>query len=110
MTQVILIDKEIAYLKFRQILPPQCDHTESNDPMNSVKAEKKVARLRSAAPESDSEVWEQLAVTRWDSPLCAAEVRGLMVQLANRLTMANRTLHGTPQVSDETVQQFPISA
>jgi len=72
-------------------------------------AERDEFKLRPAAPGTDEEVWEKLAVMTRDAWQSGEEVRGSRAQLANALTLASRAAPAAPQAPEDRGQKFPDS-
>jgi hypothetical protein len=109
LAQNIGLQKEITDLKSQRFLPPQCDHTEIENQIQTLRNERDEARRRPAAPGTDEDLCQDLADMTRDAQDSGEEVRSLRTQLANALTLAARAAPAAPQALDDRGQKFPDS-
>lgn len=107
--QIIMLQKETMNLKSQQFLPPQCDHTNIKNQRGILTAEPNEARLRPAAPRTDQELWEAMAVMTRDARHSGEEVQGVRTQLANALTLAARAAPAAPCAAKDRDHRIPDS-
>jgi len=107
--QIIDLQRQITDLQTRQFLPPQCDHTELERQIQTLKNEWDEALRRPSAPGTNVELQQELDDMTRDARQSGKEVRGLRTQLANALTLATRMAPAGPQTPKDRRQKFPDS-
>jgi hypothetical protein len=107
--QILGLQKEIADLKSRQFLPPQCDHTEMENHILTLRNKWDETRQRPAAPGTDEDLQQELVDMTRDAQDSGEEARGLKTQLANALMLAARAALAAPQAPEDRGQKFPDS-
>jgi hypothetical protein len=107
--QIIDLQRQITDLQTRQFLPPQCDHTELERQIQTLRNEWDEALRRPAAPGTNEDLRQELDDMTRDARQSGEEVRDLRTQLANVLTLAARTAPAAPQAPEDRGQKFPDS-
>ena len=107
--QIIDLQLQITDLQTRQFLPPQCDHTQMEQQIQTLTNERDEARRRPAATGTDEELRQELDVMTRDTQQSGEEACSLRTQLANALTLAARAAPAAPQVPGNRGQKFPNS-
>jgi len=107
--QIIDLQRQITDLQTRQFLPPQCDHTELEQQIQTLRNERDEALRRPSAPGTSEELQQELDDMTRDARQSGEEVRGLRMQLANALTLAARATPAAPQAPENRGQKFPDS-
>jgi len=107
--QIIDLPRQITDLQARQFLPPQCDHTQLEQQIQTLRTERDEALRRPPAPGTNEELQQELDDMTRDARQSGDEVRGLRTQLANALTLAARAAPATPQAPEDRGQKFPDS-
>jgi hypothetical protein len=107
--QIIDLQRWITDIQAKQFLPPQYDNTEIEQQIWTMMNERDEARRRPVAPETDKELWQELADMTQDAQQSGEEVRGLRTQLVNALTSAARAARPAPQAPEGKDQKFPHS-
>jgi len=107
--QIINLQREITDLQTKQFLPPQCDHTELEQQMQTLRDERDEALRRPSAPGTSEELQQELDDMTRDARQSGEEVHGLRTQLANALTLAAREAPTAPQAPEDRGQKFPDS-
>jgi hypothetical protein len=103
------LPKEITELKSQRFLPPQYDHTEMENQIQTLRNEWDDARVMTTASGIDKDLRQELADMTRDTQESGEEVHGLRTQLANALTLAARTAPAAPQALEDQGQKFPDS-
>jgi hypothetical protein len=93
----------------RQFLPPQYDHPEIDNQIQTLRYERGQARLRPVAPGTDKDLRQALADMTRDTQESGEEVRGLRTQLAHSLILEARAAQAAPQAPEDRGQTFPDS-
>jgi len=106
---IIDLQRQITDLQTNQFLPPQCDHTEVEQRIQTLTNEWDEARRRPAAAGTNEQLWEERDQMTRDARQSGKEVRGLRTQLANALTLAARVAPAAPQAPEDRGQKFPNS-
>jgi len=86
--QIINLQWQITDRQTKQFLPPQCDHTELEQRIQTLTNTQDQGRRRSAAPGTDAELQQELADMPQHAQQCGEEVRSLSMQLRNGFTLA----------------------
>jgi hypothetical protein len=107
--QIIDLQRQITDLQTKQFLPPECDHTELERQIQTLRAERDEALRRPAAPRTNEDLQQELDDMTRDARHSGEEVRGLRTQLANALMLAARTAPAAPQTPEDRGQKFPDS-
>jgi len=107
--QIIDLQRQITDLQTKQFLPPQCDHTELEQQIQTFTNEWDEAQRRPAAPGTDKELRQELADMTWDIQQSGEEARSLRTQLANALMLAARVAPAAPQAPEDRGQKIPNS-
>jgi hypothetical protein len=107
--QIIDLQWQITDLQTKQFLPPECDHTELEQQIQTLRNEPDEAFRRPPAPGTNEELQQELDDMTRDPRQSGEEVRGLRTQLANTLTLAARAAPAAPQAPEDTGQKFPDS-
>jgi hypothetical protein len=107
--QIIDLQRQITNLQSKQFLPPQCDHTELEQQIQTLRNERDEALRRPAAPGTNEDLQQELDDMTRDARQSGEEVRGLRTQLANALTLAARAAPAAPQAPEDRGQKFPDS-
>jgi len=107
--RIIDLQWQITDLQARQFLPPQCDHTELEQQMQTLRNERDEALKRPPAPGTNEDLQQELDDMTRDARQSGEEVRGLRTQLANALMLAARAAPAAPHASEEGGQKFPDS-
>jgi len=107
--QIIDLQRQITDLQARQFLPPQCDHTELEQQIRTLRTERDEALRRPPAPGTNEDVQQELDDMAQDARQSGEEVRGLKTQLANALMLAVRAAPAAPQAPEDKGQKFPDS-
>jgi len=107
--QIIHLQRQITELQTRQFLPPQCDHTELEQQIRTLRSEWDEARRRPAALGTDEDLRQELADMTQDAQQSGEEVRSLRTQLANALMLAAIAAPAAPQAPEDRGQKFPDS-
>jgi len=94
--QIIDLQRRITDLQMKQFLPPQCDHTELEQQIQTLRNERDEALRRPPAPGTNADLQQELDDMTRDARQSGEEVRGLRTQLANALTLAARTAPAAP--------------
>jgi len=107
--QIIDLQRQITDLQARQFLPPQCDHTEMERQIQTLRNERDEALRRPPAPGTNEDLRQELEDMTRDARQSGEEVRCLRTQLANALTLAARVAPAAPQAPEDRGQKFPDS-
>ena len=107
--QIIDLQQQITDLQTRQFLPPQCDHTELEQQIQTLRNKRDEALSRQPAPGTNQDLQQELDDMTRDARQSGEEVRGLRTQLANALTLAARVAPAAPQAPEYRGQKFPDS-
>jgi len=107
--QIIDLQRQITDLQTKQFLPPQCDHTELEQQIHTLRYERDKAMRRPAAPGTHEDLRQELDDMTRDARQSGEEVRGLRTQLANALRLAARAAPAAPQAPEDRGQKFPDS-
>jgi len=107
--QIIDLQRQITDLQTRQFLPPQCDHTELEQQIRTLRNEWDEALRRPPAPGTNGDLQQELDDMTRDARQSGEEVRGLRTQLANALMLAARAAPAAPQAPENRGQKFPNS-
>jgi len=107
--QIIDLQRQITGLQTKQFLPPQCDHTEMEQQIQTLRNERDETLRRPLAPGTDEDLRQELNNMTQDARQSGEEVRSLRTQLANALMLAARTAPAAPQAQEDTGQKFPDS-
>jgi len=94
--QIIDLQRQITDLQARQFLPPQCDHTELERQIQTLRTERDEALRRPPAPGTNEELQQELEDMTRDVRQSGEEVRSLRTQLANAFTLAARAAPAAP--------------
>jgi len=108
-TQIIALQNHFTDLQTQQFLPPECDHSTFEQPLESLRQELAEARRvpRTAGTDEDLRQ-EQDEMTR-DARRSGEEVRALRTLLANALSVAAHISPTSPQQPEDRGQKFPDS-
>jgi len=107
--QIIDLQRQITDLQARRFLPPQCDHTELEQQIQTLRNERDEALRRPPAPGTNEDLQQELEDMTRDARQSGEEVRGLRTQLANALMLAARAAPTAPQAPEDRGQKFPDS-
>jgi len=107
--QIIDLQRQITDLQARQFLPPQCDHTEMERQIQTLRDKRDEALRRPPAPGTNEDLRQDLDDMTRDAQQSGEEVRGLRTQLATALMLAARAAPAAPQASEDRGQKFPDS-
>jgi hypothetical protein len=107
--QIIDLQRQITDLQTKQFLPPECDHTEMEQQIQTLRDERDEALRRPVAPGTNEDLQQELDDMTRDAWQSGEEVRGLRKQLANALTLAARVALAAPQAPEDRGQKFPSS-
>jgi len=107
--QIIDLQRQITDLQTKQFLPPQCDHSELEQQIQTLRNKRDEALRRPSAPGTSEDLQQELDDMTRDARQSGEEVRGLRMQLANALTLAARAVPAAPQAPEERGQKFPDS-
>ena len=107
--QIIDLQRQITDLQTKQFLPPQYDHTELEQQIQTLMTERDEARGRPAAAGTDEELQQELEEMNRDAWQSGEEARSLRTQLANTLMLAARAAPAAPQAPEDWGQKFPDS-
>jgi len=104
--QIINLQRQITDRQTRQFLPPQCDHTELDRQIQTLRNERDKALRRPMAPGTNQELQQELHDMTRDARQSGEDVRGLRTQLANALTLAASAAPAAPQAPENRHQKF----
>jgi len=107
--QIIDLQRQITDLQTKQFLPAQCDYTELERQIQTLRNERDKALRRPVAPGTDEDLRKELDDMTRDAWQSGVEVRGLRMQLANALTSASRAALAAPQAPEDRGQKLPDS-
>jgi len=107
--QLIDLQRQITDLQTRQFLPPQCDHTELERQIQTLRNERDEALRRLPALGTNEDLQQELDDMTRDARQSGEEVRSLRTQLANALLLAARAAPAAPQAPEDRGQKFPDS-
>jgi hypothetical protein len=107
--QIIDLQQQITDLQTKQFLPQQCDHTEFEQPIQTLTTEREEALRRPVVPGTNEDLQQELDDMTRDTRQSGEEVRGLRTQLANALTLAARAAPAAPQALEGRGQKCPDS-
>jgi len=107
--EIIMLQKKITDVQAQQFVPPQCDHTEMENPIQIIKVQGDEAQRRPVAPGRDDKLWEELAVMTQNAWQSGDEVHHLRMQLPNALRSAARASPAAPQAPEDRGQKNPDS-
>jgi len=107
--QIIDLQRQITDLQTKQFLPPQCDHTELERQIQTLRIERDEALRRPVVPETNEDLQQELDDMIREARQSGEEVRGLTTQLANALMFAARAAPAAPQAPEDRGQKFPDS-
>jgi hypothetical protein len=107
--QIIDLQRQITDLQPKQFLPLQCDHTELEQQIQTLRNERDKALKRPLAPGTNEKLQQELDGMIRDARQAGDNVRSLRTKSANALTLAARTAPGAPQAPEDSGQKFPDS-
>jgi hypothetical protein len=107
--QIIDLQRQITDLQAKQFLPPECDHTELEQQIQTLRKERGKALGRPPAPGTNEDLQQELDNMTRDARQSGEEVRGLRTQIANALTLAARAAPAATQAPEDRSQKFPDS-
>jgi len=107
--QIIDMQRQITDLQTKQFLPPQCDHTELEPQIQTLRNEPDKALRRLVALGTDENLRQQLDDMTQDARQSGEKVRSLRTQLANTLMLAARAAPAGPQDPEDRGQNLPNS-
>jgi hypothetical protein len=107
--QIIDLQRQITDLQMKQFLPPQCDHTQLEEQIQTLRNERDEALRRPRAPGTYEDLQQELDDMTQDARQSGEEVRRLRTQLANALTLSARAAPAAPQAPEDRGQKFPDS-
>jgi hypothetical protein len=93
----------------KQFLPAECDHTELQQRIQTLRNKWEEALRRPVAPGTDEELRKALHDMTRDAGQSGEEVGGLRTQLVNALTLVARVAPAAPQPPEDRGQNFPDS-
>jgi hypothetical protein len=107
--QIIDLQRQITEMQMKQFLPPESDHTELKQRIQTLTNERDEALRRPTAPGTDEDIRKELDDMTRDTRQSGEEVRGLRTQLANALMLAAGVAPAAPQAPEDKGQIFPDS-
>jgi hypothetical protein len=107
--QIIDLQWQITDLQTKQFLPPQCDHTELEQQIQTLRNDRDEALRRPVAPGTNEDLQQELDDMTLDARQSGEEVRDLRTQLANTLMLAARAAPAALQAPEDRGQKFPDS-
>jgi len=105
--QIMDLLRQITDLQTRQFLHPQCDHTELEQQILSLRNERDQALRRPPAPGPIEELQQEHDNMTQDARQSREDVHSLRMQLENPFTLATRSAAAASQALEYQGQKFP---
>jgi hypothetical protein len=107
--QIIDLQRQITDLPTKQLLPPQCDYTELEQQIQTLRNQRDEALRRPSVPGTRKQPLLELDNMTRDARQSGQEDRGLRTQLVNTLTLAAKAAPAAPQAPEDRGQEFADS-
>jgi len=95
--QIIALQKQITDLQTQQFLPPECDHSTFEQPLDRLRKELEDTRRVPRTAGTDEDLRQELGDMTRDARQLREEVQALRTHLANVLSVAARVAPTPPQ-------------